>query len=375
MVEAQEKRELDDRTASSLVRLAMFEQEEDETTADDDDDEEEADAENSQQAAHARPTPFHLLLSAFVVLLHRYTGDADIIVATSSPSSPSPLLLRIKLDPADSFWSVVKQVQFVEKEADSDKIPFEDIVQAFRARQEPVEGGPPPAPLFRVRFFDEMDETEHRFLQSTSLTSDMTILVTGSSSDSNGNGMASSASTLTPSLLRSSLLPAISLTLSYNSLLFSHARVTFTLDQLTHLLHHASLHPLDQIGNISLVTAKQRKVLPDPRADLEWTGYRGAITDIFSANAQRFPDRPCIVESVEDSAEQRVYSYSTIDRASNVLAHALVSGGVEREDVVTVYSTRNVDLVVAVMGILKAGATFSVIGKCPSLLSPRVSFR
>ena len=137
--------------------------------------------------------------------------------------------------------------------------------------------------------------------------------------------------------------------------------MAYTLDQLVHLVHHAASHPLDPIGSISLLTVRQRKLLPDPRKDLEWTGFRGAITDIFSANAKSFPDRVCIVESTEPLVPggangKRVFSYRQIDEASNVLAHHLVEGGVQREEVVTVYSTRGVDLVVAVMGVLKAGA-------------------
>lgn len=66
-----------------------------------------------------------------------------------------------------------------------------------------------------------------------------------------------------------------------------------------------------------------------------------------------------------------MFTYRQIDEASNVLAHHLLAGGIEREDVCTVYSTRGVDLVIAVLGILKAGATFSVIGE-PALSLPDI---
>ncbi|KAM0747505.1 large subunit of L-aminoadipate-semialdehyde dehydrogenase [Meredithblackwellia eburnea MCA 4105] len=378
LVEAQEKRAIDERTGTSLLRLALFDEEEDDEESDDE--EEQAKGIDATLAAGAsaqtrthkeRPTAFHLLLASFVVLLHRYTGDTDIVVATSSPSSPDPLLLRIKLDPSDSFWSLVKRVQWVEQEAEEDKVPYEDILKALGRGQQAEAGGPPEAPLFRVRFFDETDETARTFVQSTSLTSDLTIFVTSSSSpvvpsSSSPSSAAPGTPTSAATSLRNSFLPNISLTLSYNSLVFSQPRISYTLDQLVHLVHHASLHPQDPIGSISLLTSKQRKLLPDPKKDLEWTGYRGAITDIFSANAANFPDRRCIVESllpaeVGGKNGLRTFSYRQIDEASNVLAHHLVKGGIEREDVVTVYSTRGVDLVVAVMGVLKAGATFSVI--------------
>lgn len=359
MVEAQEQRIIDSRTASSLVRLALFDEEGEEES---DDDEEQLTIDQALTKGGSkrqqRPTAFHLLLASFVVLLHRYTGDTDLVIATSSPSSPSPLLLRVKLDPADSFWSLVKRVQWLEQEAEDDKIPYETLLEALGQGESNKEA----VPLFRVRFFDETDETDRSFVHSTSLTSDLTVFVTSTTPT-----LSSASGTSTPTSLRTPLLPTISLTLSYNSLVFSTPRMAYTLDQLLHLVHHASSHPLDPIGSISLLTTRQRKLLPDPKKDLEWTGFRGAITDIFSANARSFPDRVCIVESTEPLVPggangKREFSYRQIDEASNVLAHHLVKGGVEREEVVTVYSTRGVDLVVAVMGVLKAGATFSVIG-------------
>lgn len=371
MVEAQEKRIIDDRTATSLVRLGLFEEDDGEDSAEDDDEDDVSPGQSIDGALAAktasrpqRPTPFHLLLASFVVLLHRYTADTDLVVATSSPSSLDPLLLRIKLDPADSFWSLVKSIQFLEQEAEEEKVPYESLLQALGHGKSAEQGGPAAAPLFRVRFIDETDETGRSFLQETSLTSDLTVFVTSTSA-------APSSGTGTPTSLRTSLLPPrIQLKLSYNSLLFSQSRMAFTLDQLLHLVHHAAAHPLDPIGSTSLLTAKQRKFLPDPRKDLEWTGYRGAITDIFAANAQKFPSRTCIVESLipanaapGSKNDVRTFTYKQIDEASNVLAHHLVKSGIEREEVVTVYSTRGVDLVVAVMGVLKAGATFSVIGE------------
>ncbi|KAK4052215.1 putative NRPS-like protein biosynthetic cluster [Microbotryomycetes sp. JL221] len=380
MVEAQEHRFVDDRTASSLVRLGMFDEHEDESTDEEDDDDapsiERKLSSQTRRQTTAAPTPFHLLLAAFVVLLHRHTGDNDLVVATSSASSRDPLLLRIKLDPTDSFWSVVRSVQFIEQQAEQDKVPYQTLLDALGHSDDNNSKGPRPAPLFRVRFFDQLDNTEHSFLEQTSLTSDLTLYVTSeqrtssqlSTTTTTTNEPLSSSGTATPtSSARTSLLPPrISLTVSYNSLLFSSTRVSFTIDQLLHLIHHTASHPLDPIGSISLLTTKQRKTLPDPKRDLEWCGYRGAITDIFTNNAQDFPNRTCIVESLSpqkigDPNGLRTFTYQQIDQASNVLAHHLVNSGVEREEVVTVYSTRGVDLVVAVMGVLKAGATFSVI--------------
>jgi L-aminoadipate-semialdehyde dehydrogenase len=71
-----------------------------------------------------RPSAFHLLLAAFTVLLHRYTGDNDIVIGSSSAAVNEPLILRLSVDPLDPYWAVVKRVQQVEKEAEADAVPI-----------------------------------------------------------------------------------------------------------------------------------------------------------------------------------------------------------------------------------------------------------
>lgn len=102
-------------------------------------------------------------------------------------------------------------------------------------------------------------------------------------------------------------------------------------------------------------------VRPDPTSDLHWSNYKGAIHEIFASNAKANPDRECVVETASSTSPERIFKYQHINESSNILAHHLVSNGVQRGEVVMVYAHRGVDLVVAVMGVLKAGATFSVI--------------
>jgi L-aminoadipate-semialdehyde dehydrogenase len=68
-----------------------------------------------------------------------------------------------------------------------------------------------------------------------------------------------------------------------------------------------------------------------------------------------------MIETAYGDAPRREFSYEQIFHASNILANHLVSNGIQKGEVVMVYAYRGVDLVVAIMGILKAGAAFSVI--------------
>ncbi|KII91221.1 hypothetical protein PLICRDRAFT_27968 [Plicaturopsis crispa FD-325 SS-3] len=333
LVEAAHVAELSEQTALSLLKLVLYTEDED---ADDD------------IVATSKPSAFHLLLAAFTVLLHRYTGDTDLVIGSSSALARDPLVLRLSVDPKDPFWAVVQHVQQVEKDAEADALPFDTIVRALnKDKDETTADGS--RPLFRVRFFDETDEPKDNFIRSTSLTSDLTIFVTRP-----------------PATTRASLAPHISLRILYNSLLFTSTRIASIVDQLSTLLRKVASNPLAPIGSVPLLTPTQRAKLPDPTADLHWCDWKGAITDVFSRNAQQWPDRPCVIQSLPaenlyDPQQKITYSYGAIRRASNVLAHHLLQGGVQREEVVMVYAHRSVELVVAVMAILKAGAVFSVI--------------
>ena len=121
------------------------------------------------------------------------------------------------------------------------------------------------------------------------------------------------------------------------------------------------------VSQIHIRAQAEADILPDPRKDLDWCGYRGPITSYLERHAKSFPDRRCLVESVSTddmmppASRVRTVTFGELDRTSNVVAHHLLQSGVQRGEVVTVYAHRGVDLVVAVLGVLKAGATFSVI--------------
>ena len=335
LVEAELASELSEHSSLGLLKLVLFNESG-----------EDEDFESSESPSQARPSAFHLLLAAFTVLLHRYTGDTDIVIGSSSAAVPDPLVLRLGIDPADPFWAVVRKVQQVEREAEADALPYETITQALVQNKAITLD----TPVFRVRFFDETDKPMQNFIRSTDLTTDLTVFITRSHGSSH-----------------TSIAPHISLRILYNSLYFTSARISTMVDQLSVLLRVVASNPLAPVGSVSLLTPSQKARLPDPTADLDWCGWKGAITDVFSKNARDSPDSPCVVQYLPPSAsgtpqEKIVYSYGSLWKAANILSHHLIKGGIQREEVVMVYAHRSVDLVVAVMAILKAGATFSVIG-------------
>ncbi|KAF2745813.1 large subunit of L-aminoadipate-semialdehyde dehydrogenase [Sporormia fimetaria CBS 119925] len=107
--------------------------------------------------------------------------------------------------------------------------------------------------------------------------------------------------------------------------------------------------------------AENTQNIPDPTAHLHWSDFKGPIHDIFAANARRHPDRPCVIETATSRTPERSFTYKHIFEATAILAHHFVQNGIQRGDVVMIFAHRGVDLVVAIMAVLAAGATFSVL--------------
>ncbi|TXT15610.1 hypothetical protein VHUM_00113 [Vanrija humicola] len=291
----------------------------------------------------ALPTPYHLLLTSFVILLFRYTPDPSLVICTSAPGTTTPLLLKLDITTEMTFFDVLRQVMEREAEAAADVLPLSNLVDHLK----------PEGPLYRVRFFDstQVESDPH-----SSLSTDFTLFLLAEPSDKPATRMA---------------IPPLYLRLTYNSLLFTQARIQATLESLLQLIRSASSNdPTHPLGSLPIRTDSQLAVLPDPSSDLDWCGFVGAIPDIFSANAKAHPDRTCVVQcelapgqGIMDgpSKGRRTFTYRQVDEASNVLAHALIKSGLKQGEVVMVYAARSAEMVVCVMGILKAGGVFSVV--------------
>lgn len=235
----------------------------------------------------------------------------------------------------------------LELQGAADSVPLADLVSHLQAKSKSAS----PPVLSHLSIYHALDAPSVQFLSANSLTKDLSIRVELSSPPT--------SSSLSPP----SQLPSITLFAHYNQLIFSSARITAILDQLLSIVVTGARNPEIPVGHIPLKTPAQEAVLPDPTQSLNWGNFRGAIHDIFSANAAKHPERECVVETagIYDEIKKRVFTYKQIDEASNILAHHFLAKGVRQGDVVMVYAHRGVDLVVAVMGVLKAGATFSVI--------------
>src|SRR5690606_30170957 len=76
------------------------------------------------------------------------------------------------------------------------------------------------------------------------------------------------------------------------------------------------------------------------------------ILDLLERQVQKTPDQPAAI------FDDQQISYRSLDEKSNQLAHLLREKGAGEETPVLLCMRRSLDLVIAVLGILKAGAAY-----------------
>ncbi|RMZ91621.1 hypothetical protein DV736_g1141, partial [Chaetothyriales sp. CBS 134916] len=284
----------------------------------------------SHQAAQAlhrlarHSDPNTVFLAVLTALIARLTGDEDISLGTTHGFNGPAFVLRIFLSVTEPFDGLVSKVKAGIADFAANPVPLSAIGQRLKTQA-----------LFKFAAFNT--SADHVISDATLDTTD---------------------------LLLTYQIPAsgqVCMKARYNQRLISSLRIQAVLAQIETFIQNAGSSGSQSIGSVDFCPAQQRHLRPDPTSDLEWSAFRGPIQDIFAANAEKHPHRLCVVETKSEDGPERRFTYQHINEASNLLAHHLVDSGLERGDRVMIYSYRGVDLVVAVMGILKAGATFSVL--------------
>jgi len=90
------------------------------------------------------------------------------------------------------------------------------------------------------------------------------------------------------------------------------------------------------------------------------------LHDFLAESTRKFPDKTALI-----FGDRRI-TYGELDRLSNRLAHALIGLGVERGDRVGIFLDNSPESVIALFGILKAGAVFIML--CAGLKTGKLDY-
>ncbi|MGC5411730.1 AMP-binding protein, partial [Streptomyces sp. DT225] len=106
------------------------------------------------------------------------------------------------------------------------------------------------------------------------------------------------------------------------------------------------------VGLLDVLSGGERKSLLD-QGDASAAGVPAVpLPTLFEDQVRRTPGADAVV------AGDTTLTYGELNARANRLAHALTAQGIGAEDVVALALPRSVDLVVAVLAVLKAGAAY-----------------
>ena len=292
-------------------------------------------------------TLFMTLLTAFQILLYRYSNQPDIVVGTSIANRQQPeleeliglfvntLVLRTRINPNDSVKGLLQRVKQMTLEGYSHKdVPFEQVVEALQPQRSLAH-----SPLFQVMFM----------LQNIPQAS-----------------MELPNMTVTP-LMAESVSAKFDLTLSveetdqglvgqwgYNTDLFEPETIIRMANHFEVLLTAMVTDDSQAVATMPLLTpAEQQQILIDwNNTATDYPHAQSCLHELIESQVERTPEAIAVV------CGQEQINYQNLNEKANQLAHHLQELGVGPDSLVGICVERSIDMVVGLLGILKAGGAY-----------------
>jgi amino acid adenylation domain-containing protein len=291
-------------------------------------------------------TLYMTLLAAFTALLHRYTSQTDILVGspvagrTRAETEPligffvNTLVLRTDLSADPTFRELVGRIREVTLGAYAhQELPFEKLVEELQPERDLSRH-----PLFQVVFTLQNAATEEPGFSEMSL--DVLETETGTAKFDLRLAVTEDADGLT-------------LAVRYSTDLFDAARIRRVLGHYRNLLAAAAADPAQSISVLPILDEDERRdALTRLNAAREFYQSPLCLHQLFERQAASRPEATAVVYDGER------LTYGELNRRADKLARRLRRLGAGPESVVGVLFERSAELVVALLGVLKAGAAY-----------------
>lgn len=289
-------------------------------------------------------TLYMTLLAAFQVLLHRYTGQDDIVVGSPVANRNQPelagligffvntLVIRTDLSGDPSFREVLGRVREVTLGAYAHQdLPFEKLVEELQPERDASRN-----PLFQVSF------QLFSALASPALPDIPPV---------NSVETGTAKFDLRFDLIETS--QGLRGYLDYSTDLFDGATIGRMVGHFQNLLEGIAANPEQRISRLPLLTEEERQNLVVAWNETACEYPRDScIQELFEQQVERRPEATAVV-----FGEQQL-TYGELNWRANQLAHYLVGRGVGPDVVVAVALPRSLEMVVGLLGVLKAGGAY-----------------
>ena len=301
-------------------------------------------------ALRGRSTLFMTLLSAFKVLLYRYSGQADVVVGAPVANRNraetegvvglfvNTLAVRDDLSGNPAFLDLLERVRETTLAAYAhQELPLEKLVEELAPERSLSY-----SPLFQVMF--DLRNEAHRFnLGDLDLTLVEPEWVHAK---------------FDLSLEMETRADGMKAWFEYNTDLFDPATITRMTGHFKTLLSALAEAPETTIDAVPLMDeAETHRLIHTFNPGESNPTTAPSFIDRFEAAAAAAPRHPALLQPFESGALTSL-TYGELNQRANRLAHELSAHGVGPETVVAAAVPRSIDMVVAILGILKTGAAF-----------------
>jgi len=313
-----------------------------------------------QLAAAKEATLFMVLVSAFKVLVHRYTALEDIIIGTPVAGRTrvetegllgffvNTLLLRSNLAGDPTFGELLNHVRGVALGAFANQdLPFEKVVEALR----------PERSSSHLAFTNIMFALQGRTVESASLPG---LKVEWLDVDTE-------TAKFDITFVVQDFDRGLTARVEYNSDLFSADTMERLLGQFENLLNGIAAHPAQHISELPLLGEVEHQQLL-----VEWNDNASdypshlCIHELFEARVQKSPAAVAVVFGEES------FTYDQLNARANQLAHCLRKHQIEPGAPVAICMERSAQIIVGLLAILKAGGAYVPLD--PRYPKERLSF-
>lgn len=288
---------------------------------------------------------FMTLLSAFQILLQRYSGQVDFAIGTPIANRThvetegliglfvNTLVLRADLKDDPPFCDLLQRVRETTLEAYAHQdVPFERLVEDIRPPRDPGRN-----PLIQILF---------------SLQNTPTLV--NQPSDSIRLGWETERGTanfdLTVDLWETS--QGLESRWEYQTDLFDDTYILRMMGHFQNLLHSIAICWDERISRLSLLSDEERREFIFTRNARVLAVPPITVHESFALQAARTPDALAVESDHEN------LTYRELDQRANQIAHYLQNNGVAPGQIVGVHLQRSPRLIAALLGVLKAGAAY-----------------
>ena len=137
-----------------------------------------------------------------------------------------------------------------------------------------------------------------------------------------------------------------------NPALYSADELASHQQRFLRLLEAIAANPGEQIGRLELLEPEERRRILIDWNDTACEVPPATLPGLFEDQVRRSPDATALV------FEESTLSYAELNAQANRVVHLLISRGVGPEDLVAIALPRSIEMVVTLLGILKAGAAY-----------------